>query len=253
MRQAFTGFERREQGNPRLAIALACAAWALLCWPWISGRVSIPWDSKAHFLPQLQFLAKSLGSGESSFWTPFVFSGHPQIADPQSLIFSPPFFLLAALNSAPAAWAADATLYLLLLASMAAMIVWLSDKGWHPAAALLSALSFGFGAAMAWRVQHLGQVVSLAYLPLVLMCLDRALMRRSIVWGMAAGVAAACHGARPRSGGAAGVLFPDRLCPVAAVGKRQPYPRVARRRPATGCGWRDRRAADRGAGRADSS
>ncbi len=32
-----------------------------------------------------------------------LFSGHPQIADPQSLIFSPPFLLLAAINPAPSA------------------------------------------------------------------------------------------------------------------------------------------------------
>jgi hypothetical protein len=31
--------------------------------------------------------------------------GQPQIADPQSMIFSPPFLLLALFNSAPSLWA----------------------------------------------------------------------------------------------------------------------------------------------------
>ena len=44
---------------------------------------------------------------------------------------------------------------------------------------------------MAWRIQHVGQVLSLAYLPITMLCLDRALRRRSIVYGAAAGVAAA--------------------------------------------------------------
>ena len=44
---------------------------------------------------------------------------------------------------------------------------------------------------MAWRIQHIGQVLSLAYLPITMLCLDRALARRSIVYGAAAGVAAA--------------------------------------------------------------
>ena len=79
---------------------LALAA-LVIGWPWLSGRVTIPWDAKAHFLPQIQFLAHSLARGESPFWAPYVFSGQPQIADPQSMIFSPPFLLLALLNPAP--------------------------------------------------------------------------------------------------------------------------------------------------------
>ena len=38
-------------------------------------------------------------------WAPFVFSGHPQIADPQAMIFSPPFLALALMTGAPSLWA----------------------------------------------------------------------------------------------------------------------------------------------------
>ena len=38
---------------------------------------------------------------QRSSWAPFVFSGHPQIADPQSVIFSPLYVVLALFNSAP--------------------------------------------------------------------------------------------------------------------------------------------------------
>jgi hypothetical protein len=44
---------------------------------------------------------------------------------------------------------------------------------------------------MAWRIQHTGQVLSLAYLPIALVCLDRALRRSSILYGAAAGLVAA--------------------------------------------------------------
>lgn len=191
MRQSDSRFSGLEQGGLIHAFVALVIAWAILAWPWLSGRVTIPWDAKAHFLPQLQFLADSFAKGESPLWTPFVFSGHPQIADPQALIFSPPFVLMAYFDPTPTAWAADATVFAMLLVSAYAMLLWLSDKGWHPAAALLSALSFVFGAAMAWRVQHVGQVMSLAYLPIVLLCLDRALVRRSVGYAIAAGVVAA--------------------------------------------------------------
>ena len=169
---------------------LALAA-IVIGWPWLSGRVTIPWDAKAHFLPQIQFLAQSIARGESPFWAPYVFSGQPQIADPQSMIFSPPFLLLALLNPAPSLRAADATLLAMVFLGGAALMLWFRDQGWHWAGALIAALAFGYGAAMAWRIQHIGQVLSLTYLPITMLCLDRALQRKSIVYGVAAGVAAA--------------------------------------------------------------
>lgn len=162
----------------------------LIAWPWLSGRVTVPWDAKAQFLPQLQFLAHSLADGDSPFWTPYVFAGHPQIADAQSLIFSPPFLLLAWLVPEPSAWAMDATVTAFLVASAAALMAWLTGKDVHPFAAFSAALAFAFGAAMAWRIQHTGQVLSLGYLPFVLLFLDRALERRSVLNGIAAGIAA---------------------------------------------------------------
>lgn len=191
MSEFHSRFIGREQGSPRVALAFLVAAWTVLAWPWLSGSVTIPWDAKAQFLPQLQFLAASFAKGESPAWAPYVFSGVPQIADPQSFLFSPPYLLLALVNAAPSAYAADVTLYLFLLVSAAAMFVWLADKGWHYAAALLSAIAFAFGAAMAWRVQHIGQVMSLAYLPMTLLLLDRALARSSVLYGIGAGIAAA--------------------------------------------------------------
>ncbi len=163
MRDSNNWSDEAQQGARGAAFLALLAGWALLAWPWLSGRVTIPWDAKAQFLPQLQFLAASWAKGDSAAWAPYVFAGHPQIADPQSLIFSPPFALLAWLNPAPTAWAADATLYSTILVGAAAMLAWLDDKRWHPAASILASLSFAFGAAMAWRVQHIGQVLSLAY------------------------------------------------------------------------------------------
>jgi hypothetical protein len=170
---------------------LALAA-LVIGWPWLSGRVTIPWDAKAHFLPQIQFLAKSLAEGQSPFWAPFVFSGHPQIADPQATIFSPPFLLLALASREPGQWAVDATVLAMVLLGGGALMLWFRDQGWHWAGALIAALAFCWGASMAWRIQHIGQVMNLAWLPLAMLCLDRALVRRSILWGIAAGLVAGC-------------------------------------------------------------
>jgi hypothetical protein len=160
-------------------------------WPWLSGRVTIPWDAKAHFQPQIQFLAQSLADGQSPFWAPYVFSGHPQIADPQSMIFAPPFLALALVNGAPSLRAVDTTVLAMLFVSGAALILWFRDQHWHWAGGLLAALAFCYGASMAWRIQHTGQVLSLAYLPLAVLTYDRALARCSLLWGIAAGIVTA--------------------------------------------------------------
>lgn len=174
---------------PLLALALAALA---LGWPWLSGSVTIPWDAKATFQPQIQFLAHSLADGQSPFWLPYAFSGHPQVADPQAMIFSPPFLLLSLLTPAPSLWAVDMTVLAMVLAGSAALMLWFRDQDWHWAGALVAALAFGYGASMAWRIQHIGQVLSLAYLPMAMVCLDRALARRSITYGTVAGAVAAC-------------------------------------------------------------
>ncbi len=172
------------------------AALFLLCaigldWPWLSARATIPWDAKAHFQPQIQFLAQSLARGDSPAWTPFVFSGFPQIADPQAMIFSPPFLALALIDGSPSLWAVDTTVLACVALGGLALMLWFRDRGWHWAGGLIAALAFCYGASMAWRIQHIGQVLSLAYLPVALLCLDRALARGSILYGVAAGLVAA--------------------------------------------------------------
>lgn len=174
---------------PTLALFFLC--WLICCWPWLSGAVTIPWDAKAHFQPQLQFLARALHSGESPFWTPNVFSGSPQIADPQSLIFSPPFLLLALWDGAPSLREMDAATFGALLVGGTFIILFFRDRGWHWGGAVIAAIIFAFGGSSAWRAQHIGQILSLSYLPVALFLLDRALRRSSILYGALAGLAAA--------------------------------------------------------------
>jgi len=180
------------EGQPIvLAAALFLACALALAFPWLSGRVTIPWDAKAHFYPQFVFLAHALHSGQSPLWTPNVFAGMPQIADPQSLIFSPFFVLAAALVPEPSFALADTIVFAMLAMGGLALIAYFHDRGWSAAGGLLAALAFAFGGSAAWRLQHVGQIMSLAWLAVTLWLLARALDRRSALYGAAAGAAAA--------------------------------------------------------------
>jgi len=173
------------------AFGLYTVAFLALAWPWLSGAVEIPYDAASQFYPQLAFLARSLATGQSPFWTPNVFAGWPQIADPQSLIFSPLYFIAALLDPSPSLRLFDALVFVLLYCGGAGVILFFRDRGWHAGGALVAALAFSFGGSAASRIQHVGQIESLIFLPLALWMLARALERSSWRAGAGAGVFAA--------------------------------------------------------------
>jgi len=179
------------EGNPALFLAtivIYFVAFVIIAWPWLSGAVTIPWDAKAQFQPELQFLARSLHEGQAPFWTPNVFAGWPQIADPQSLIFSPLHVLLAAIDPAPSFRLSDGVVFAALFLGGLGIILFFHDRGWHVAGALIAALAFAFGGAAAARIQHIGEVLSLSYLPLAVWAFARALERPSWRYGALAGI-----------------------------------------------------------------
>ena len=175
----------------RLAAVLFALGALILASPWLTGAVTIPFDAKAQFYPQFVFLAKTLHAGQSPFWTSNIFDGSPQIADPQSLVFAPAFVIAAWLTASPGFILADAIVFGSLAAGGLALIALFRDRQWHPAGALLAAFAFAFGGSAAWRLQHVGQVLSLAWFPLAWLVLSRALDRASVVWGALAGLCAA--------------------------------------------------------------
>lgn len=173
--------------NVFLVLLCLAVAWTAIAWPWLSGTVTIPYDAKAHFHAQLQFLATALHSGQSPFWTPNVFAGSPQVADPQSLIFSPAI-LVALLDPTPSFRMVDGYVLALLLMGGASISAFGLSRGWHPAAAVLAGLAFAFGGSAYWRIQHVGQIQSYAFLGLSIWLFARSLDRPSLVNGLIAGV-----------------------------------------------------------------
>lgn len=171
-----------------IAALVLVAGWLAFCAPWLFGKVAIPYDAKAHFQAQVQFLANALHSGQSPFWNPYIFAGSPQIADPQSLMLSPAL-LIAMLDPSPSFQLVDGYTFGLLALGGFSILFFFRDRGWHPAGAIVAALAFAFGASAAWRVQHVGQVQSFAFFGLALWLLARTLDRKSVRWGIATGLA----------------------------------------------------------------
>ncbi len=181
-------------------------AWIALISPWLTGRATIPYDAKAHFQAQIQFLAQAIHNGDTPFWTPNIFAGSPQIADPQSMIFSPAI-LLALFNKNPSFMAVDIMMFTYILVGAIGIVMFFKDHGWHSSGAVVAALAFGFGASASSRIQHFGQIHSLSLFALTLWLLARGLERKSITYGILSGLMAGLMVVEPDQVAFLGVIF----------------------------------------------
>ncbi|MBV9050754.1 MAG: hypothetical protein JO196_00005, partial [Hyphomicrobiales bacterium] len=166
------------------------AVWlaAALAWP-LSGKV-VPWDSKNHFYPMFRFLGRTFADGYFPMWNPYHFSGHPTIADPQSLIFTPTLALMAWIAPKASMFAFDGMVYAHLLIGGLATGFLCLRRGFGAPAALLAAVMFMMGGSAASRLQHTGMIVSYSFLPLALLALEECLERRSMLLAFGFGGAA---------------------------------------------------------------
>ncbi len=179
-------------GRTTGVVALAIlAAWlaAALMWP-LTGAV-VPWDSKNHFYPMLRYLGTALEHGELPLWNPYHFSGHPSVADPQSLLFTPTMMLFGWLVPSPSMELFDLVVFAHLLPGALAMAPLFRRRGWHPAGAVIAAVVFVLGGSASARLQHTGMIFSYGLLPLALWLLEEALARRSYAFGAAFAAVAA--------------------------------------------------------------
>lgn len=162
---------------------------ALACWL-MAGAV-VPWDSKNHFYPMFRFLADALRQGEIPLWNPYHFAGHPSVADPQSLLFSPSIVLLALVAPDASMQLFDAVILAHLAAGGLCVLGLFRRWRWAPAGAVLASLIFMLGGAASSRLQHTGMIISYSFFPAALWCLEIALDRRSCRFALPFGVFAA--------------------------------------------------------------
>lgn len=168
-----------------------CLIWLVLNLPLLLGLRVFPWDAMDEFYPTVFFNSHSLRHGLAPWWNPYIYSGFPQIADPQGMLFSPllmGWMLLSAHQGVT--WFTWGVLLHLLMGGTA-MLAFLQRKGANPFGALVGATVFMAGGVAASRLEHTVIVVAYAYVPLVLFMLQRFVerpdWRRGALLGLAAG------------------------------------------------------------------
>lgn len=170
----------RDQGFALLLLAIV-GAWLVAASHWILTDTVVPWDAKNQFYAFFRFLASAFHEGYAPFWNPFHYGGHPSVADPQSLLFSPAFVLWALIDPTPTIRTFDLIVYAHLLVGGLSVGILGWRAGWPISASLMAAMVFMFGGPASGRLQHTGIILIYALFPLALLLLLLATQRRSLL------------------------------------------------------------------------
>lgn len=139
------------------------------------------------FVHWLRFIDVNLKQGVLPLWNPYVFSGTPFIANAQSGLFYP-FSWFVFLLGPERTIGLNIALHTWLIAF--GMYAWLRSIHATRAGAFLGATALalsGFISARTWA-GHYTVILSIAWLPILLWTLMRALRRWSIAWAIVAGL-----------------------------------------------------------------
>jgi hypothetical protein len=154
---------------------LVCACFSLLfCWvfarPLLDHTYPAESDLDAYYLPA--FLAPP------AVWSPFEFAGTPAFADPENAVFYPPHVLFARLLGS---WTGFLVCAYVLAACFMYAYVFAHTRS--VAAAALAGTAFSLSEALIERLPHPTILHAVAWLPLILLSLDRVIEgRRRWMW-----------------------------------------------------------------------
>lgn len=172
-----------------LSLVAICVCWAFLYYPWLSGHFVMPYDAIDENYPTLFFTSQSLRHGQLPWWNPYIFTGFPQIADPQALIFSPLVTGLMAAVANPTPHWLDIIVMLHILLCGIGMFGFLRRLGLsYPASIFGAVIAMGGGCAPA-RLEHTALLIGTSTLPWVGWALLALCQKPSLKNGLALGVA----------------------------------------------------------------
>jgi hypothetical protein len=154
-------------------IALIAACVIIFYWiPVTSSRASIQWDAADMHYPLQRYFSEHIRAGQMPFWTPYIFSGYPLLANPEMAAFYPPHWLFYLFGVAPRSIQWELALH----AFLACCGAWFLIMRLVPnrSAALLGAFAYGLSGFFAGHSSHVGLFSAAADLPWLLLFFDCA-------------------------------------------------------------------------------
>lgn len=163
------------------AVAVFSYAVATVVFFWrvaVLGLVPVGYDLLAYFFPYKALVADLVRQGEMPLWNPFIYMGVPLMANIQAAVLYPPnaiFLLLPTVDALRLSIVVH-----VLLTGITTYLFARASLRLSPLASWVGGAAFAFGGFVGARPGHLGILHSTAWLPLLLLCLEQAVTRRSL-------------------------------------------------------------------------
>ena len=143
----------------------------------VSGMVPTSYDLLTYFYPYKADVAEVVRQGQLPLWNPLIFMGVPLLANIQAAVLYPPDFLFYLWPTV------DALRYSIFLhLFLGAVFTYLFGRlslGLPPAAAWVAGAVFGYSGYLGAQIGHLNQLHAAVWLPILLLCLEKATRGRS--------------------------------------------------------------------------
>ena len=140
-------------------------------------------DIAKQFLYWRDFGFSQLKNGNLALWNPHIFSGAPFLGGFQSALLYPPNILYVIL---PLTKAINISIALHVLLIGFFMYLWTAYRNLHPLACLCSSIILMFSGAYFLHIWagHLSNLCTIAWVPLLFLCIDRLFDQRSLKWSL---------------------------------------------------------------------
>ncbi|HEX2987825.1 MAG TPA: YfhO family protein [Chloroflexota bacterium] len=174
------------------AILLHAVFTVVFLWPVaVQGMVPAGYDLVTYFYPYKAYLGEMVRQGVPPLWNPSIFMGAPLLANIQAAVFYPPDILFYLLPTTDAL-RISVVLHVFFAATFSYLFArW--SLSLSPVAAWVCGAVFAYGGFVGAQVGHLNQLHAAVWLPLLLLCLERALSARSVAAVALGGVVLACQ------------------------------------------------------------
>jgi hypothetical protein len=140
-------------------------------------------DIVEQFFYWRDFGFSQLKHGNLALWNPHIFSGAPFLGGFQSALLYPPNILYLML---PVSKAINMSIALHVLLIGFFMYLWTTYRNLHPLACLCSSVILMFSGAYFLHIYagHLSNLCTMAWVPLLFLCIDRLFDQRSLKWSL---------------------------------------------------------------------
>ena len=169
-------------------IALLALLVIVFYWtPLTSSSASIQWDAADMHYPLQRYFAEHALRGDIPFWTPYLFSGFPFLANPEAAAWYVPHWPLFLAGVTPRSIQLELALHAF-LACLGTYLLLLALK-LRRSAALTGALLYAFSGFFAGHSSHVGLFCAAAWFPWLLLAYRRAADGAALRWMALGGIA----------------------------------------------------------------